>query len=81
MSGLGNLNGEKQQELPSRKLNTQGLTLIRSKEYLAHYQSERNHQGIGNVIPFPDQRVGKKEGNITKSERIGMLNYYYRKIA
>jgi len=23
------------------------------EEYVAHYHSERNHQGIGNVIPFP----------------------------
>jgi putative transposase len=52
------------------------------KEYLAHYHSERNHQGIGNVIPFPDERVGMTEGEVGKSERLGgLLNFYHRDAA
>ena len=41
------------------------------KEYIAHYHVERNHQGIGHVIPFPDQRGAKMEGRVKKSERLG----------
>lgn len=50
-------------------------------EYVAHYHGERNHQGIGNVIPFPDSRLtrGSPQGKVIKSSRLGgMLNYYYR---
>ena len=52
------------------------------KEYLAHYHSERNHQGINNVIPYPDERLGLAAGKVTKSERLGgLLNYYHRSAA
>src|ERR1022692_37728 len=48
-------------------------------QYLAHYQCERNHQGLENVIPFPDQRMGRRVGTIRKSERLGkLLNFYHR---
>ena len=49
------------------------------KEYMAHYHSKRNHQGIDNAIPFPDERFSHS-GGIKKSERLGgLLNYYHRK--
>ncbi len=49
------------------------------KEYMAHYHTERNHQGIENKIPFPDERCSNS-GGIMKSERLGgLLNYYHRK--
>ena len=49
------------------------------QEYLAHHQHERNHQGLNNVIPFPDQPTGGRDGTIRKSERLGgLLNFYYR---
>jgi transposase InsO family protein len=48
-------------------------------EYLAHHQHERNHQGLDNVIPFPDQRSVCQDGTIRKSERLGgLLNFYHR---
>jgi transposase InsO family protein len=64
-------------------------------EYIAHYHHERNHQGLGNVIPFPDARAGPspgqcgyghpsgpKVGKIVKTERIGgLLNFYHRQAA
>jgi hypothetical protein len=51
-------------------------------EYLAHHQHERNHQGLDNVIPFPHQPTGCREGAILKSERLGgLLNYYHRAAA
>ena len=50
-------------------------------EYLVHYHAERNHQGIGNVIPFPDERF-RHGGEIRKAERLGgLLNFYYREAA
>jgi putative transposase len=52
------------------------------REYLAHYHAERNHQGIENVIPFPDQRLEAREGTIVKAERLGgLLNFYHRRAA
>lgn len=49
------------------------------KEYLAHYHTERNHQGKENQLLFPDARV-YNSGSITKSSRLaGLLNFYYRK--
>lgn len=52
------------------------------QEYLAHHQGERNHQGLDNLIPFPDERLTQTEGPITKSERLGgLLQFYYRKAA
>lgn len=51
------------------------------REYLAHYHAERNHQGIENAIPFPDDRL-EHSGDVTKAERLGgLLNFYYRDAA
>ena len=51
-------------------------------EYVAHYHAERNHQGIENVIPFPDERLSSKGKKITKSERLGgLLSFYHREAA
>jgi transposase InsO family protein len=52
------------------------------REYLAHYHAERNHQGIENMIPFPDRRLEAREGAIVKTERLGgLLNFYHRQAA
>jgi hypothetical protein len=40
-------------------------------EYLAHHQQERNHQGLDNVIPFPDEQLRSNTGPIIQSERLG----------
>ena len=48
-------------------------------EYLAHYHGERNHQGLRNVIPFPDGRLKETDGDVARSERLGgLLSYYHR---
>jgi hypothetical protein len=40
---------------------------------------KRNHQGIENVIPFPDGRLDRQDGPVEKAERLGgLLNFYYR---
>ncbi|MFC1452673.1 hypothetical protein ACFLSJ_04930 [Verrucomicrobiota bacterium] len=42
----------------------------------------RNHQGIGNVIPFPDERLDEVQGEVTRSERLGgLLSFYHREAA
>jgi hypothetical protein len=53
-------------------------------EFVIHYHQERNHQGKGNVLLFPEegQRIGSREGPIRCKERLGgLLKYYYRKAA
>jgi transposase InsO family protein len=48
-------------------------------EYIEHYHRERNHQGLGNTIPFPSSYVGTKSGKVIRKERLGgLLNYYER---
>ena len=56
--------------------------LLRRIEYLAHFHAERNHQGIANVIPFPDARFAQQAGPVAKAERLGgLLNFYHRQAA
>ena len=49
-------------------------------EYVEHYHHERNHQGLGSLIPMPYIGQNRDEKRpIVKSERLGgLLNYYYR---
>ena len=52
-------------------------------EYVEHYHTERPHQGIDNVIPFPAPRSeSDAAGPIEFRERLGgLLKYYSRKAA
>jgi transposase InsO family protein len=54
-------------------------------QYIEHHQTERPHQGIGNVIPFPpEQRTidCQRDGPIVCHERLGgLLRSYHRKEA
>jgi len=51
-------------------------------EFLTHFHSERNHQGLGNRLIEPGEEVGRREGQVVCRERLGgMLRYYYRKAA
>ena len=52
------------------------------REYLEHYHTERNHQGLENRIIDPGEEVGRCEGKIQCRERLGgMLRYYHRDAA
>ncbi len=52
------------------------------REFVAHYHSERNHQGLGNVIPFPAPGTPDESGPIRRRERLGgLLNFYERNAA
>lgn len=51
-------------------------------EFVRHYHAERNHQGLDNKIIEPEESVGKADGEIICSERIGgLLKYYHRRAA
>ena len=51
------------------------------REYLEHYHSERNHQGIDNLLLFPQQEHAQLEGEVKCRERLGgMLKFYYREV-
>jgi len=46
-------------------------------QYLLHYHAERNHQGLGNIIIEPTERVGAATGHVQCRERLkGLLRYY-----
>ena len=52
------------------------------KQYVTHYLTERNHQGLENRLIDPGEEVGRESGEITCRERLGgMLKYYYREAA
>jgi putative transposase len=47
-------------------------------EYVDHYHQERNHQGKGNGLLFPQPSpAGEHEGTIQCHERLGGLLKYY----
>jgi putative transposase len=53
-----------------------------TREYLAYYHQERNHQGIDSRIIEPGKEVGIGDGQIRHRERLGgMLNHFYREAA
>ena len=51
-------------------------------EFMAHYHSERNHQGLANALICPEPEHTGGEGEVHRRGRLGgLLNYYYRKAA
>lgn len=52
------------------------------QNYLAHYHAERNHQGKGNVLLFPQMTQSPREEPVQCRERLGgLLRYYHRQAA
>ena len=52
------------------------------KEYVAHYHQERNHQGKGNVLLFPQSSLaGENDDTMQCRERLGALLKYYEREA
>ncbi len=50
-----------------------------TREYAAHYHTERNHQGIDNRLIEPTSHNGSKLGTMRCIERLGgMLRFYHR---
>ncbi len=53
-----------------------------TREFLAHYHRERNHQGLDNQLIFPGPADTDLAAPIERRQRLGgMLNYYYRRAA
>jgi putative transposase len=51
-------------------------------QYLAHYHTERNHQGLDNQRIMHEGDVGGHTGPVVRRERLGgLLSYYYREAA
>ncbi len=51
------------------------------QQYVAHYHSERNHQGLGNEL-LERAPPANADGEIHRRKRIGgLLSYYYREAA
>ena len=49
------------------------------KNFMAHYHSERNHQGLANRIILPETSHVGNSGSVQRRQRLGgILNYYYR---
>ena len=52
------------------------------RDFVEHYHAERNHQGLGNVIPFPSRDSASPVGRIGRRERLGgVLSFYERSAA
>jgi putative transposase len=50
--------------------------------FVAHYHTERNHQGLANRLISPQPGHLGKAGVVQWHQRLGgMLNYYYRDAA
>jgi hypothetical protein len=48
-------------------------------DFIDHFHAERNHQGKGNALLFPTEKVGqqKPRSQVRCRERIGGLLKYY----
>jgi putative transposase len=52
------------------------------RQFLEHYHTERNHQGLGNRLINAGAEVGCRAGEVHCRERLGgVLRYYYRHAA
>jgi len=52
------------------------------QSFVAHYHSERNHQGLANRLICPEPDDLANTGMVQRRKRLGgMLNYYYRAAA
>ena len=52
------------------------------REFVEHYHAERNHQGLGDVIPFPSRGSFTAIVRIERRQRLrGLLHFYERKAA
>jgi transposase InsO family protein len=52
------------------------------QNFVIHYHSERNHQGLGHQLISPEAGHLGSAGAIQRRQRLGgMLNYYYRAVA
>jgi putative transposase len=49
------------------------------RQFMAHYHTERNHQGLENRIPQPMSVAALPHHPVQRRQRLGgMLGYYHR---
>jgi putative transposase len=52
------------------------------QQYLVHYHTERNHQGLDNQLTAREGTMGCQTGPVVRRERLGgLLSYYHREAA
>ncbi len=52
------------------------------QDFIAHYHSERNHQGFANNLISPELGHLSNTGEVQRRQRLGrVLNYFYRAAA
>jgi putative transposase len=52
------------------------------RQFMAHYHSERNHQGLDNRLPRPASVTALPHHPVQRRQRLGgMLSYYHRAAA
>jgi hypothetical protein len=52
------------------------------QQYLAHYHTERNHQGLNNHLITQKEGVSSQTGPVVRRERLGgLLRYYHHEAA
>jgi transposase InsO family protein len=52
------------------------------RQFMAHYHTERNHQGLENRIPQPGSITSLPHHPVQRRQRLGgMLSYYHRAAA
>jgi transposase InsO family protein len=51
-------------------------------QFMAHYHTERNHQGLENQVPQPASVTALPHHPVQRQQRLGgILNYYHRAAA
>jgi putative transposase len=52
------------------------------RQFMAHYHTERNHQGLENRLPQPASVTALPHHAVQRRQRLGgMLSYYHRAAA
>ena len=52
------------------------------RQFMAHYHTERNHQGLENRLPQPGSIAALPHHPVQRRQRLGgMLSYYHRAAA
>ena len=52
------------------------------RQYMTHYHTERNHQGLENRLPRPASVSAPPHHTVRRRQRLGgMLSYYHRAAA
>ncbi len=72
----------KEEALEQMVMLGEGALYYAIEQYLTHYHTERNHQGLDNQLITQKKEVGCQPGPVVRRERLGgLLSYYHREAA